>query len=60
MILKEADTFTADDTEIGDVNTHKMNIQLKDQVPVQKNHNHIPKSLHKEIKECVEDFLNRG
>ena len=28
MILKEVDTFIADDTEIGDVNTHKMKIQL--------------------------------
>ena len=26
MILKEADTFTTDDTEIGDVDTHKMKI----------------------------------
>ena len=37
-----------------------MKIQLKDQLPVQMNNNHIPKSLHKEIKEYVEDFLNRG
>ena len=34
MILKEADTLIKDDTEIGAVNTHKMQIQLKGQVPV--------------------------
>ena len=34
MILKEADTLTTDDTEIGAVNTHKMQIRLKGQVPV--------------------------
>ena len=58
MILREADTFTTNDTEIDDVGVHKM-IQLKDQVPVQKNYNHIPKPLHREIKEYVENLLNR-
>ena len=48
MILKEADTFTTDDIEIG--NTHKMKIQLKNQVRVQKNYKCIPKPLYKEIK----------
>ena len=38
IILKEADTFTTDDTQIGDVDTHKLKIQLKDQVPMQKNY----------------------
>ena len=41
IILKEADTFTTDDTQIGDVNTHKLKIQLKDQVPIQKNYGRI-------------------
>ena len=43
MIIKEPGTFTTDDTDIGDVVTHKMKIQLKGEVPVQKNYNHIPK-----------------
>ena len=60
MILKEAEAFTVDDREIGDVDTHKMKIQLTDQVPVQKNYKRIPKPLHKEIKEYVEGLLNRG
>ena len=33
MILKEADTFNTDDTELSDIYTHKMNIQFKDRVP---------------------------
>ena len=60
MILKEAEAFTVDDIEIGDVDTHKMKIQLTDQVPVQKTYKRIPKPLHKEIKEYVEGLLNRG
>ena len=47
MILKDGDTFTTDHTEIGDVDTHKMKIQLKDQVHVQKNYNRIVKPLCK-------------
>ena len=41
IILKEADTFTADDKQIDDVNTYKMKIQLKDQIPIQKNYDRI-------------------
>ena len=59
VILKESDTFTLDDTEIGDVDNYKVNIQSKDRVQVQKNYNRIPKPLFKEIKEYVEDMLNR-
>ena len=59
MILKEVDTFIADDTEIGDVNTHKMKIQLENSVPVQNNYNCIQKPFYKEIKDYVEDLLNR-
>ena len=59
VILKEADTFTTDDTDIGHVDIHKTKIQLKDQVPVQKSYDHVPKPLLKEIKEKVEDLLSR-
>ena len=59
MILKEVDTFIADDTEIGDVNTHKMKIQLENPVLVQNNYNCIQKPFYKEIKDYVEDLLNR-
>ena len=37
-----------------------MKTLLKDEVPVQKNYNHISKLLHIEIKEYVADLLNRG
>ena len=37
-----------------------MKIQLKDQAPVQKNYNCIPKPFHNEIKTYVENFMNRG
>ena len=59
-ILKEADTFTTDDTEIGDFDTHEMKIQLKDQLPVKKNLSTFQNPFtKKEIKEYVEDLLNR-
>lgn len=60
IILKEADTLTTDDAEIGDFDTRKIKIQVKDQAPVQKNYNCITKPLYKEIKEYVEDLLNTG
>ena len=47
MILNEADKFTADDGEIGDADTHKMKIQLKDQVQLQNELCRIPKPLYK-------------
>ena len=47
-MLKEADTLTTDDTEISDVGIHKMN------------YNCILKPRYKEIKDDVEDLLNRG
>ena len=49
-IPKEADTFTRDDTDIGDVDTRKMNIKLKDQVPVQKNCDHIQSHSTKKLR----------
>lgn len=45
MILKEAEIFTTNDTEIGDVETHKMKIQLKYHVPAQTYYNCISKLL---------------
>ena len=32
IMLREADTFSADDTEISDIDMHKMKIPLKGQV----------------------------
>lgn len=45
MILKKAEIFTTNDTETGDVETHKMKIQLKYDVPAQTNYNFISKLL---------------
>lgn len=45
MILKKAEIFTTNDTEIGDVETHKMKIQLKYHVPAQTYYNCISKLL---------------
>ena len=54
MILKEADMFTTDDTELGDVDNHKMKIQISDQLAAQKNCNCISKLLYKEIEKYAE------
>ena len=48
IILKEADTFTRDED-----NTHRLKIQLKGQVLVQKIYNCIPKPLHKKIRNML-------
>ena len=54
MIPKEANTFTAD------VDMHRLKIHLKDQAPIQKNYNFIPKPIYKELDKYIEDLLNRG
>lgn len=43
---EEADVFPQDDQYVGDVLEPSMKIQLKDDIPVQKNYNTIPKQFH--------------
>lgn len=43
---EEEDVFSQDDQYLGDVLEPSMKIKLKDDIPVQKNYNIIPKQFH--------------
>jgi hypothetical protein len=59
MLKEEADSFPREG-EIGDAKGLQMNIHLTDSVPVQKNYTAIPRPLYPEVKQYVEDLLNKG
>ena len=59
MLLEESDCFARDDEDIGCSEELKMKINLTDNIPVQKNYNSIPKPLYPEVKQYIEDLLNR-
>jgi hypothetical protein len=50
MLLEESDCFSRDDEDIGCSEELEMNINLTDNIPVQKNYNSIPKPLYAEVK----------
>ena len=54
QIIKEGDVFPGDDDDIGDIRSHAMKINLKDDHPVQLNYNSVPGHLCNELKICIE------
>ena len=59
MLAEEADSFAKGD-EIGSAKELLMDIKLTDSTPVQKNYTAVPRPLYPEVKQYVEDLLNRG
>ncbi len=60
MLYDESDVFAHDDGDIGCIPNLKLKINLKDDTPVQKCYNSIPKPLYKEVKEYVQNLLDHG
>ena len=60
MFAEESDSFASDDDDIGYAPELELEIQLSNQKPVQKNYISVPRPLYPEIKQYVEDLLNRG
>lgn len=60
MLRQEAGAFARNDDEVGCVENLVLDIQLKDNEPVQKNYISIPKPLYGEVKEYLEDLINRN
>ena len=60
MLKEEADSFSKDDDDVGCAEGLQLKINLSDNRPVQKNYTAIPKPLYPEVKQYVEDLLNRG
>ena len=60
MLKKEAESFSKTDDDVGRAEELQKDINLIDSVPMQKRYDSIPRPLHAEVKQYVEDFLNRG
>lgn len=60
MLFEESDVFARDEGDIGCVPELTLKVNLKDETPVQKSYNSIPKPLYKEVKDYVQKLLDRG
>lgn len=60
MLREECKAFARDEKDIGCIPSLQMHITLKDTTPVQKTYMSIPKPLHQEVKQYVQDLFNRG
>ena len=59
MLEEEAESFSQTDDDAGCAEELQVDINPTDSVPVQKRYNSIPQPLHAEVKQYVEDLLNR-
>ena len=62
MLKEESSVITVDRDNIGNVATHKMEINLSDNISLQQLYNAIPKALYgeDEVKSYREDLLNKN
>lgn len=60
MLFEESDVFITDDGDIGCFPDLQLKINTVDNNPIQKSYNSIPKPLYAEVKEYVQNLLDRG
>ncbi|XP_024114536.1 uncharacterized protein LOC112136845 [Oryzias melastigma] len=60
MLREECEAFAFDSDDVGSMPSLRMHITLHDTSPVQKTYMSVPKPLHKEVKEYLQDLLNKG
>ena len=60
MLKEECEAFAQDDYDVGCIPSLRMHITLTDQTPVQKTYISVPKPLHQEVKEYLQDLINPG
>ena len=60
MLEEESESFSKMDDDVGATEELQVEINLTDSTPVQKKHISIPRPLYAEVKQYVEDLLNRG
>eukprot|EP00794_Sanderia_malayensis_P000989 gene989-302_t len=60
LLIQEQDTFSSGDDDLGCAKELQMTIDLSDTTSVQKTYASIPKPLHPEVKQHIEDLLNKG
>ena len=59
MLEEEEESFSQTDDDVGRPEELQVDINLTDSVPLQKRYDSIPQPLHAEVKQYVEDLLNR-
>ena len=59
MLREESDSFAKADDDIGAAPDLTLDIKLSDQTPVQKSYLCIPRPLYGEVKNYIEDLLNK-
>eukprot|EP00794_Sanderia_malayensis_P021316 gene21316-23391_t len=60
LLCEEQDVFSRNEDDIGSVPDLNMDIQLTDNIPVQKNYVAVPRPLYPEVKAYIEDMLNKN
>lgn len=60
MLREECAAFSKDENDVGCIPSLQLKIRLHDTTPVRRTYTSVPKPLHKEVKEYLEDLLNRG
>ena len=60
MLKKESNVFSANEYDVGNIPDLQLEINLTDNIPVQKSYINVPKPLFNEVKGYIEDLLNRG
>ena len=59
MLREECHSFARNDEDIGCINDLELGINLTTNEPVQKNYVSVPRPLYPEVKQYIEDLLNR-
>lgn len=60
MLFEQSDVFAQEEGDIGCIPGLQLKINTTDNTPVQRSYNSIPRPLYKEVKEYVQNLLNRG
>ena len=60
LLCEEQNSFSKNDDDIGIVPDLQLNINLTDNIPVQKNYVAVPRPLYPEVKAYIEDLLNKN
>ena len=60
MLAEVAESFPKTDHDVGRAEELQVDINLTDSVAVQRRYTAIPRPFYEEVKQYVEDLLNRG
>ena len=59
LLVPQQDAFAENSEDVGSIPSLKMHINLKENIPVQKNYRSVPRHLYEEVKSHVEDLTHR-